>query len=494
MSTLRRSKNYGMKVPAVLALSALALLLGLSARAEDLTGRIGLGGSVGAAVPIGSNWVTDRSKTGLGAGGWVSYGFSENWGVRASYDQLNFRRGEMRMRPLNLAAAYALAPQSAWNPSVRAGMGVDFITHDGLAEHRTLFGYTAGLAVDRFLTKWLSLGAAIDYFGAAKDGPASEDAHGLRAGLTAGLWFGGAAPQPVAQAPAPAPVSIALSPASASLLPGGTQAFAATVSGTENMGVTWSLSPALGSISEAGAYTAPAAIASSAAVTVTAASQADPSKTAAAQVLLNPASPVAITLSPASSALGPGGSQAFAAAVSGTPNTGVTWKLEPPVGSITPEGVYTAPVLITSPQAVTVTAASVADPSRTTSAQLQLAPAENAEVRLSIEFDKDSDALKPEYDIELKKAAEFFKAYPSATAVIEGHTDNAGDAAYNRALSERRANAVRQALIDRFGVDGAKLTAKGYGEEKPLADNSTAEGRARNRCVLASFSALKVQP
>ena len=257
--------------------------------------------------------------------------------------------------------------------------------------------------------------------------------------------------------------------------------------------MAWSLSPALGTISDAGAYTAPAAIASSATVTVTAASQADPSKTAAAQVLLNPA-PVAVTLSPATAALGPGGSQAFNAAVSGTENKGVTWKLEPPVGAITPEGVYTAPVLITSPQAVTVTAASVADPSRTTSAQLQLAPAENAEVRLSIEFDKDSDALKPEYDIELKKAAEFFKAYPSATAVIEGHTDNAGDAAYNRALSERRANAVRQALIDRFGVDGAKLTAKGYGEEKPLADNSTAEGRARNRCVLASFSALKVQP
>jgi OOP family OmpA-OmpF porin len=91
----------------------------------------------------------------------------------------------------------------------------------------------------------------------------------------------------------------------------------------------------------------------------------------------------------------------------------------------------------------------------------------------------------------LKKVAEFLKSYPTASAEIEGHTDNIGAVDYNRGLSQRRADSVRKALIEKFGIESARLTAKGYGPDRPVAGNDTAAGRAKNRRVVASFSAFK---
>lgn len=112
-------------------------------------------------------------------------------------------------------------------------------------------------------------------------------------------------------------------------------------------------------------------------------------------------------------------------------------------------------------------------------------------IDLEVKFDTAKDVVKPEYDDQLKKVADFLKAYPDSKAEIEGHTDNVGKAEYNKDLSARRAAAVRQALIDRFGVDGARLTSAGYGPDKPRDDNGTAAGRARNRRVVASFTGTK---
>jgi OOP family OmpA-OmpF porin len=76
----------------------------------------------------------------------------------------------------------------------------------------------------------------------------------------------------------------------------------------------------------------------------------------------------------------------------------------------------------------------------------------------------------------------FLREYPSADAVIEGHTDSTGAAEYNQDLSERRAQAVVQALVN-SGIDRDRLTARGYGESRPVASNDTAAGRAQNRRV-----------
>jgi OOP family OmpA-OmpF porin len=67
--------------------------------------------------------------------------------------------------------------------------------------------------------------------------------------------------------------------------------------------------------------------------------------------------------------------------------------------------------------------------------------------------------------------------------VVEGHTDNTGSDAYNQALSVRRANAVLKYLVD-AGVPASRLSAQGFGESQPVADNDTAEGRAQNRRVV----------
>ncbi len=100
-----------------------------------------------------------------------------------------------------------------------------------------------------------------------------------------------------------------------------------------------------------------------------------------------------------------------------------------------------------------------------------------------IEFDFDKATIKPISDAILDSVAKVLKDNPDITLVeVQGHTDNKGGAFYNRNLSDKRSKAVREALIKR-GIDGKRLTAKGYGQSKPLATNDTEEGRAENRRV-----------
>src|ERR1035437_8952956 len=168
------------------------------------------------------------------------------------------------------------------------------------------------------------------------------------------------------------PVSVALTPGSLKLGPSQTQTFTPTVSGSSNTAVTWTLSPAVGSISSAGVYVAPASITSSQIVTVTAISMADPTKSASSTVSL--VSPVSVAVTPGTVHLGPSQTQAFVASVAATSNTAVTWTLSPTVGSISSAGVYAAPASISSPQTVTVTATSVADPTKSASSTVSLTP------------------------------------------------------------------------------------------------------------------------
>jgi OOP family OmpA-OmpF porin len=69
--------------------------------------------------------------------------------------------------------------------------------------------------------------------------------------------------------------------------------------------------------------------------------------------------------------------------------------------------------------------------------------------------------------------------------VIEGHTDDRGSRRYNQELSQLRAESVRQLMIDEYGIAADRIVAKGFGEDNPIADNNTKEGRAKNRRVVA---------
>ena len=110
-------------------------------------------------------------------------------------------------------------------------------------------------------------------------------------------------------------------------------------------------------------------------------------------------------------------------------------------------------------------------------------------MELAVEFAFDSAVVKTIYADHITKVANFLKAYPDAWAEIEGHTDSKGSDEYNLRLSQKRAINVMKELI-KHGIDAAYLIAKGYGESRPIADNSTEEGRQKNRRVVAVFSTV----
>jgi outer membrane protein OmpA-like peptidoglycan-associated protein len=97
-------------------------------------------------------------------------------------------------------------------------------------------------------------------------------------------------------------------------------------------------------------------------------------------------------------------------------------------------------------------------------------------------FDTDKDALRPGSGSVIEEVVKLLQSLPALRVEVQGHTDSQGTAAHNQELSTRRAQAVARALA-LYGIDAARLSAKGYGAERPLADNETEDGRARNRRV-----------
>ncbi|APG29067.1 hypothetical protein A7E78_07905 [Syntrophotalea acetylenivorans] len=117
-------------------------------------------------------------------------------------------------------------------------------------------------------------------------------------------------------------------------------------------------------------------------------------------------------------------------------------------------------------------------------AQLQAVKADRGLVMTlgDVLFDVNKAELKPGGILTIEKLAAFLDEYPARRIMIEGFTDSTGAAEYNQGLSERRALAVRQALLDR-GTESVRIEFKGYGEEFPVATNVTAAGRQMNRRV-----------
>lgn len=97
-------------------------------------------------------------------------------------------------------------------------------------------------------------------------------------------------------------------------------------------------------------------------------------------------------------------------------------------------------------------------------------------------FDVDKADLNPGGMRTVRQLATFLQKYPSRKVMIEGFTDSTGAADYNQALSERRARAVRTALMD-MGIEQSRIETRGYGEDFPVASNETTAGRQLNRRV-----------
>lgn len=100
-----------------------------------------------------------------------------------------------------------------------------------------------------------------------------------------------------------------------------------------------------------------------------------------------------------------------------------------------------------------------------------------------IYFDSVSDRIRPESTPTLKEIGQMLTDHSDLKLTIEGHTDNVGHAAANQQLSERRAAAVKAYLVEKHGIDAARLSSAGLGDKKPVAKNDTPEGRQQNRRV-----------
>jgi OOP family OmpA-OmpF porin len=112
-------------------------------------------------------------------------------------------------------------------------------------------------------------------------------------------------------------------------------------------------------------------------------------------------------------------------------------------------------------------------------------------VDLAVLFANNSSEIRNPRHGDIVRFAEFMKRHPSANAEIEGHTSAPGQASYNQSLSEKRAKAVRQLLIDDYGIAASRLTAVGYGETQLLDTSNTAQAHAKNRRITASIAVMK---
>ncbi|WP_019673540.1 OmpA family protein [Psychrobacter lutiphocae] len=110
-------------------------------------------------------------------------------------------------------------------------------------------------------------------------------------------------------------------------------------------------------------------------------------------------------------------------------------------------------------------------------------------INLEVLFEFDKAVVQPVFNARIEAVADFMNKYPETATVIEGHTDSVGNDSYNMKLSQRRAEAVKQELVTKYGIAPNRLRTVGYGETRPVDTNATAEGRANNRRVVATVSA-----
>lgn len=106
-------------------------------------------------------------------------------------------------------------------------------------------------------------------------------------------------------------------------------------------------------------------------------------------------------------------------------------------------------------------------------------------ITLNVTFPLNSAEIGSEFDDDIREVAEAMEDDREVSVEIAGHTDSTGAADYNQELSQRRAEAVAQRLVSVYGIDEDRVTPVGYGEDEPVADNDTNEGRAENRRVEA---------
>ncbi|MDO6486284.1 OmpA family protein [Colwellia sp. 6_MG-2023] len=119
---------------------------------------------------------------------------------------------------------------------------------------------------------------------------------------------------------------------------------------------------------------------------------------------------------------------------------------------------------------------------------------ETNRMSLLVNFDNNKSTVKAEYLPEIKKMSDFLMAYPDVSLTIEGHTSKVGSAAYNKKISQQRADAIVDVLVNRFNIDSDRLSAVGFGEENLLDSGDNQEAHAKNRRIEAKVSVTEQVP
>jgi outer membrane protein OmpA-like peptidoglycan-associated protein len=124
----------------------------------------------------------------------------------------------------------------------------------------------------------------------------------------------------------------------------------------------------------------------------------------------------------------------------------------------------------------------VADYNKPYQLQIPLQPIDTGIIELkNIFFDVNKADLKAESKAELQKIIAFLKANPTLKVEFSGHTDNSGDKVFNKTLSNNRAKAIYDYVVEKGSILAANLSYKGYGDTKPKAPNDSPENKAKNR-------------
>ncbi|MBL8230542.1 MAG: hypothetical protein JNL98_18775 [Bryobacterales bacterium] len=288
-------------------------------------------------------------------------------------------------------------------------------------------------------------------------------------------------------------IDVTVTPNPAAAVSGQTLQFAASVTGTPNTAVTWSVSappgsnPPLGSISSSGLYTPPS-VSAPVTVIVTATSVANPSRAGTATVTVNP--PVNVTVTPPTATLTPGQSQQFTATVTGAPNASFAWSLTPNTGTMTGTGLYTAPATITSPQTITVRALSVVDGQATSgTATVQLQPPNCAPTLSANSGSFDVEGGTANVNVAIAPGCAWTAASNQAWTVITNGSSGTGNGTVTYTVAPNAGGLARSAVLTIAGLTyNVSQAGRGCsaGLTPPVANLSAAAQTSSTDLTLSS--------
>lgn len=500
-------------LPSMVAVAALCALA-QPVIAGERAGAVSVSPFVGGYTFDGEQHLETAPVYGLRLG----YDLTKHVGIEAVADYLATERTRSGKRSANalsyrLDLLYNFLPDGPLVPYVAAGGGGITMGHGSRFENAGVnaLGYSdgrntavtanAGLGVKYFLTDSVALR------GDARQLMVFGEKIRYNWEYTAGLsfLFGGRsvpaaapvaapAPAPVVEEKAAAPVALPAPVSTLAVTPVSVKrGEAATLSWTSQNTKECFIEPGIGRVETVGKMTVTPSAATSYSLSCT-----GPGGTTNSAAQLAVAEPVAPPAPKANVSVAPTSiSKGDAAKLSWSSQNASDCTMQPGIGTVQPQG-----SIEVTPSADTAYTLSCTGEGGTVQSSTNLAvvapappaPAPTPEqlcVSLDINFATGKAQIPAKYRPELKKIADFMKQYPQVKGTIEGHTDNVGSKSLNEKLSQQRAQSVKNYLVKEFGIDPSRLAAKGYGFSKPVADNSTAAGRQKNRRIVANFDCVQ---